>query len=341
MAAMMRIGVAGVGLIGRQHIAAIERTADVTLCAVYDPALTDSPWPTARNLADLAGQSDGVILAVPNALHAPMAQELIALGCPMLIEKPLTGTAAEGMALVAAAGNAGIPILVGHHRRHNPLVAEAKKIIDAGTLGTLTTVHGHCWLPKPDHYFTTAWRQGTGAGPLFINLIHDVDLLMHLCGPITHIQAFESNAVRGTAAEEVSVAILRFASGVLGTLNLADVALGPWSWELTAGENPAYPRTDQFSYLIGGTRGSISLPNLAVWTQKGGPDWWAPMDRTNVPLPIADALSSQIAHFREVIAGRAKPLVCAADGLRAVQVIEAIKQAAKTGMSVAVAQEIP
>lgn len=331
---MTRIGVAGAGLIGRQHMAAIARTPGVTLSAVLDPNVEDMDWPRVRNLEELAEQSDGVILAVPNALHAPMAADLIIAKCPMLIEKPLTGSATEGKALVAAATAADVPILVGHHRRHNPLVAKVKQIIEAGTLGTLTTVHGQCWLPKPDSYFQADWRQGAGAGPLFINLIHDVDVLMYLCGPITQVQALESNRVRGNAAEEVSVAILRFASGVLGTLNLADVALGPWSWELTAGENPAYPRTDQSSYLIGGTHGSLALPNLTVWSQKDGPDWWAPIDQTRLPLPASDPLSAQLLHFADVIAGRATPLVSASDGLRAVQVIEAIKRGAQTGTSV-------
>ena len=331
---MTNIGVAGAGLIGKQHIAALDRTPGVTLSAVFDPALEDAPWPLAVDMADLAARSDGVILAVPNALHAPLALELIALGCPILIEKPLTATAAEGTTLAAAATAADVPILVGHHRRHNPIVATAKEIIDAGTLGPLTTVHGQCWLPKPDHYYNTAWRKGAGAGPLFINLIHDVDVLMHLCGPISQVQALESNAIRATQSEEVTVAILRFASGMLGTLNLADVALGPWSWELTAGENPAYPKTDQSSYLIGGTNGSLALPNLTLWSQQNGPDWWAPMQQTRVPMPLGDSLSTQVSHFADVIAGRSPPLVSAQDGLRAVQVIEAIKQAAQTGTPV-------
>ncbi|WP_299729023.1 Gfo/Idh/MocA family oxidoreductase [uncultured Tateyamaria sp.] len=331
---MTRIGVAGAGLIGRQHIAAITRTPGVTLSAVLDPEVPEMDWPRAHDLSDLAAQSDGIILAVPNALHAPMAEALISANCPILIEKPLTGSAAEGVALVAKASAASVPILVGHHRRYNPLITKAKEIIDAGTLGTLTTVHGQCWLPKPDHYYDADWRQGAGAGPLFINLIHDVDVLMYLCGPIAQVQALESNRIRGTAAEEVSVAILRFASGTLGTLNLSDTALGPWSWELTAGENPAYPKTDQSSYLIGGTHGSLALPNLSVWSQKDGPDWWAPIDQTRIPVPTSDPLSAQLLHFAEVIAGRAAPLVSAEDGLRAVQVIEAIKQAAQTGTAV-------
>lgn len=333
----MRIGVAGVGLIGRQHLDAIARARGVTVSAVFDPVLEqDVEWPVAQNLADLAARSDGVILAVPNHLHGETALALIDADCPILVEKPITPTATEGMAVCDASERSGVPVLVGHHRRHNPLVAKAHEIIDSGALGTVTTVQGTCWLPKPDSYFEQSWRQAAGAGPLLINLIHDIDLLMYLCGPIIQVQAMESDSVRCAGTEEVSVATLRFASGALGTVNLSDVALGPWSWELTAGENPAYPKTDQSSYQIGGTRGALSLPNLSVWTQDNGPDWWAPMHQTRVPVPLSDPLKDQVEHFADVIRGRATPLVSGLDGLRAVQVIEAIKQAAQTGQLVSV-----
>lgn len=334
---MTRLGVAGAGLIGKRHIEAIGRVPGVELCGVLDPGVKDDgDLPMAPDLAALAACSDGVVLAVPNALHAPMAIALIEAGCPVLVEKPLAGTAAEGAEMVAASDQAGVPLLVGHHRRHNPLIAKAKAIIESGDLGPITAVHGQCWLPKPDRYYETAWRQETGAGPLFINLIHDVDVLMHLCGPITQVQALESNAIRGAEAEEVSVAILRFASGALGTVNLSDVSLGPWSWELTAGENPAYPATDQSSYVIGGRNGSLALPNLTLWSQSDGPDWWAPMSSTRMPLEAADPLEAQIAHFADVVNGKAVPLVSGADGLRAVRVVDAIKQAAQTGQAVTI-----
>ncbi|WP_299607688.1 Gfo/Idh/MocA family oxidoreductase [uncultured Tateyamaria sp.] len=334
---VMKIGVAGVGLIGRQHLDAIERARNVTVSGVFDPALEeDVHWPVAKSLAQLAEGSDGVILAVPNHLHGEVALALIDADCPILIEKPLTPTASEGLAVCEAAERSGVPILVGHHRRHNPLVAKAREIIQGGTLGSVTTVQGTCWLPKPDSYYQQSWRQKEGAGPLLINLIHDIDLLMYLCGPIAQVQAMESNAVRRADIEEVTVATLRFASGALGTVNLSDVAAGPWSWELTAGENPAYPKTDQSSYLIGGTKGALSLPNLSVWTQEDGPDWWAPMHQTRVPLPLSDPLKDQVEHFADVIRGKASPLVSGLDGLRAVQVIDAIKQAAESGQLVSV-----
>ena len=256
--------------------------------------------------------------------------ENVALG--MENPPPIRDLAAR-IAEVSAA--TGTPVLVGHHRRHNPLVAKAKEIVDSAALGAITTVHGNCWLPKPDSYYEQGWRQESGAGPLFINLIHDVDVLMYLCGPITHVQALEANTQRQAQAEEVVVATLRFANGALGTLNLSDTALAPWSWELTAGENPAYPKTDQNSYLIGGTHGALALPNLALWSQENGPDWWAPISATRYPVDNVDTLVAQLTHFGDVIRGKAAPRVSATDGLRAVAVVEAIKRAAHSGGTIA------
>ncbi|WP_415919078.1 Gfo/Idh/MocA family protein [Tateyamaria sp. SN6-1] len=334
---MTRIGLAGAGLVGRRHLDALERTPGLTLSAVLDPVLaSDDPLPRVDTLEALLTQSDGIILATPNRTHRPMAEAALCAGVPVLVEKPLADTADNARQIAATSEATGTPVLVGHHRRHNPIIAKAKEIVDSRDLGAITTVHGNCWLPKPDSYFAQSWRQGAGAGPLFINLIHDVDLLMYLCGPIVAVQAFEANTTRAAEAEEVVAATVRFASGALGTLNLSDTALGPWSWELTAGENAAYPKTDQSSYLIGGTHGSLALPNLAVWSQVNGPDWWAPITKTRHPVDSIDTLVAQLIHFGDVIAG-APPKVSATDGLRAVQVIEAIKQAAQTGQTVTLA----
>ena len=333
----MRIGLAGAGLVGRRHIDALTRTPDAALSAVLDPAVpAGGPLPRVATLPELIAISDGIVLATPNDTHRPMAEMALRAGVPVLVEKPLADTSDHARAIAEAVTREGTPLLVGHHRRHNPLIAKAREIVDSGVLGRITTVHANCWLPKPDSYFAQSWRQGAGAGPLFINLIHDVDLLMYLCGPITAVQAFEANAQRQAEVEEVVTATVRFANGTLGTLNLSDTALGPWSWELTAGENAAYPKTDESSYLIGGTHGSLALPNLTVWSQTEGPDWWAPISTTRHPVEHTDTLVAQLRHFADVIAGRAAPRVSAQDGLRAVTVIEAIKRAAQTGQMVSI-----
>jgi predicted dehydrogenase len=224
-----------------------------------------------------------------------------------------------------------VPLLVGHHRRHNPLIRKAKEIIDSGRLGRVLTLHASFWLMKPDDYFDVAWRREQGAGPVFLNLIHDVDLLRHLCGEIVSVQAQDSNAVRGNAVEETAVILLRFASGALGTVTVSDSVVAPWSWELTTGENPAYPQQDQSCYQVGGTHGSLAIPQLELWSNRDTRGWWQPLVRERVPFTPADPLAAQIRHFCAVIRGNAKPMVSGRDGLNSLRVIEAVKESARTG----------
>ena len=203
---------------------------------------------------------DAFVLATPNDLHVAQGLACVAAGVPVLVEKPLAADGRTGRTLVEAAARAGVALLVGHHRRHNPLIAATKARVESGEIGEILAVNALCWLCKPDDYFDTAWRGKAGAGPIFINLIHDVDLLRHLVGEIASVQAIERASRRGGGTEDSAAILLRFESGALGTMSVSDSIAAPWSWELTAAENPAYPRTGESCYLIGGTHGSIALP---------------------------------------------------------------------------------
>ena len=341
----IRIGVVGAGLAGAMHIAALAKAKHVMLAAVTDPERPD------RELAGVAGASwfdsieemlranivDGVILATPNQLHASGGLACIRAKVPVLVEKPLCHRSADAAELVNAAVAGGVPLVVGHHRRHNPVAQEARRVIDSGCLGTVTSLHAQAWLMKPDSYFRDNWRTGIGGGPVFVNLIHDIDLLQYLCGPIMEVQAMESNAHRGHSVEDTAVVLLRYASGLLGTVNLCDAAAAPWSWELTAHENPAYDRTDRNCYWIAGSRKSLAVPRLDVWQHAGEEGWWTPIRATRIPVPTADPMVRQIEQFAAVIRGEEPPLVSGADGLSALRVVEAIKRAAREARTVAVA----
>ena len=116
----------------------------------------------------------GVILATPNQLHASDGLACIRARVPVLVEKPLCHCSAEAAGPADAAAADGVPLVVG---RHNPVAQEAKRGIDSGCLGTVTSLHAPAWLMKPDSYFRDNWRTGIGGGPVFVNLIHDIDLL--------------------------------------------------------------------------------------------------------------------------------------------------------------------
>jgi len=116
---------------------------------------------------------EGRIVATPNQLRVHNGLKCIAAGVPTLIEKPVADDVSEATKLVEAAEAAGVALLTGHHRCHNLLTRQAQEAIDSGRLGQVVAVHGICWFYKPEDYFEIEWWRKKGAGPIFLNLIHD------------------------------------------------------------------------------------------------------------------------------------------------------------------------
>jgi len=222
----MRIAVIGAGQFGRRHIATVQSSPGCELAAVADPAYSgDKAYADYRRMLDEA-RPDGVIIAAPNALHAPIGLAFVERRVAMLVEKPVADTLAAARRLVSAADEERVPLLVGHYRRHNPLLEKARELVQDGALGRLVAVAALWLLQKPGDYYEVAWRREPGGGPLLINCIHDVD-------------------------------DLRFANGALGTVTVSDTAAAPWAWELTSGEYEFYPRQDENCYFFTGTEASL------------------------------------------------------------------------------------
>ena len=338
----VRLLLIGAGVIGRTHIDRIGRDPHLALAGIAEPsaagkALAEQlgvPWAASHLELLERTQAQGAIVATPNASHVGMAIDCLERGVAALVEKPVADTVAEALALVQAQQRTGVPVLVGHHRRHNPINTRARSILQEGRLGRVVTANVMCTVLKPDAYFDAAWRRQPGGGPVLINLIHEIDMLRFLCGEITEVQALSSNAVRGFAVEDTAAAVLRFASGALGTVVLSDAAASPWCWDFCAAEQDQYPRQDVQSHFIAGTHGSLSLPDLALWNYRGERSWHAEMTLEKTFVHKADAYSRQLQHFAAVIEGREAPLCSAVDGLRTLQATLAVAEAARSGQAV-------
>ncbi len=344
----IRIAVAGAGAIGQAHMRLAQSSPTLVLSAVVDPS------PAAPALAERAGvalyrsleqlldhdRPDGLVLATPNHLHVPQALQCIAVGLPILLEKPIATTVAEGARLLEAATASSARVLVGHHRAHSPIMAKAREVVASGQLGRLVAVTGSATFYKPDHYFAEApWRREIGGGPLLLNMIHEVHNLRMLCGEITAVQAIASRATRGFPVEDTVSISLRFANGALGSFMLSDTAACARSWEQTARENTAYPSyDDEDCYVVSGTNGSLSVPTMRLRTYPRPQDrsWWKQFELGVVGLVRQDPLALQMEHFGAVIRGEAEPLVGVRDGLLNLRVTEAIAQAARSGQMVEV-----
>lgn len=334
--AKLPIAVAGAGLIGRAHIALVRKSQHCALAAIADP--TPQAEALAKEIgvphfADLERMLDeakpqGVIVATPNVAHAPNGLACIARGIPALVEKPITETIETARELVTAAKEADVPLLVGHHRRHSAVLAQAREVIASGKLGRITSVTAFTTFLKPDPYFDMTWRKEPGGGPVLINLIHDIDDLRFLIGDIARLQAMTSSAVRGFQVEDSAVVNLQFANGALGSITCSDAAAAPWSWELTSGENPAYPRQREDCCLITGTEGSLAVPTMRMWHYGAERGWMAPLRQTQLKQDEADPLARQLDHFCAVIRREAQPLCSGEEGAKTLAATLAIHESA-------------
>jgi predicted dehydrogenase len=284
---------------------------------------------------------DGAIVAVPNQMHVKAGLACIARKIPIIVEKPVADSVAEALELVETGEKANVPILVGHHRRHNPIMRKAAEIIAGGGIGRVVAANA-LWLShKPKDYFDVAWRREAGGGPVLINAIHDIDCLRMLCGDVETVSAAASSATRKFKVEDTAAAVLHFKSGALGTLLVSDTVSGSWTWEMGSRENADRPQDTENCYIVAGTKGSLTVPSLQHrWHEPGQESWSVPLTQLRVPVRPADAYHEQMRNFANVIRGTEKPVLDGRDGTLTLATTLAITRSAQTGALVRVADMI-
>ncbi|HSW23473.1 MAG TPA: Gfo/Idh/MocA family oxidoreductase, partial [Burkholderiaceae bacterium] len=158
--AKLPIAVIGAGQIGRTHIDRALRSASVELVAIADPT------PAGADVARDAGvpffndhvalldelKPRAVVVATPNGLHAPITLDALTRGAAVLVEKPIADTLEQAQRICEASLAAGLPVLVGHQRRHNPIIRNARALIAAGALGRPVSATVLCTWLKPQDY---------------------------------------------------------------------------------------------------------------------------------------------------------------------------------------------
>ncbi len=189
----------------------------------------------------------------------------------------------EAEAVIDISEKVSRQVLVGHHRRYCENVLRTKKLIQEGALGQLVGVIGQWTVRKSDSYFEADWRQLRSAGPVMINLIHEIDTLRYVCGEIVSLSARIQSGMRGHPKKETAAVLLNFECGALGTFLLSDATPSPWTWEQATGESPDYPRSGQNVYRFVGSQASLDFPNLVLRQHSGNSrDWNQPI----APQPI-------------------------------------------------------
>ena len=330
---------------GIQHIKAIKKSNKAILHSIVEinsnAEIVSKKYKSKlyRRIEDIlkSNKPDGVIVATPNQLHEKHSNIFLKNKIPVLLEKPISHEISSAKKIVNFSKKYKTPLLIGFHRRHNQIISKVKNILSSKKLGKVVSANVLCWFYKHKEYYKTKWRTKKGGGPLNINLVHDLDIVCYLLGTVKYVQAFKSNKIRKFNIEDTASINLIFNSGALCTLNVSDTIVSPWSYELTAGENPVYPTTNQSAYYIGGTEGSIQFPNLKLWTYKKERSWWNKiLVKNNRDKKDSKTLVNQIEHFADVINKKAKPKVSGEDGLNLLKIFKAIEKSSKTGQKIKV-----
>lgn len=374
----IKIVIIGAGLIGPRHAESVAKCPDALLYAFVDPSPQAAAVaqrfavPLYRDIDELllaAGRTsndndndnnnhninkslpDAAIVCSPNATHVPLSKRLLAAGIHVLVEKPVAITVPSGLDLLHHAkqheSTTGVKALAGHHRRFNPYVVAAHRALSSNAIGKPIAISGLWALRKPPSYFQapTAWRASSqsGGGPVLINLVHEIDILHFLLGPIVRVYAERTLSTRAHDAEEGAAVVLKFESGVVGTFLLSDAAPSGHSFEAGTGENPNIPKSGRDFYRIFGTRGTLSVGDMRVERYRGDGDddggegaWGDEVVEEGLEVGREVPFDEQVGHLVRVVRGLERPRCSVEDGLRAVVVAEAVRKAMRTGVPVTI-----
>lgn len=203
------IGVIGFGWMGHAHARSMRRIPTLFPERNFDPKLVVcSDTVVERREEALTGFGFGratadwrevvvdpgvdvVVVTAPNMLHVEIVEAAASAGKHVFCEKPVGGTPAQTARAVLAAGKAGVVTGVGYNYRWAPLVQEAKRLIDTGTLGRITNYRGRFFsIYGADPLGVLSWRYRVDEGGYGVStdlLSHSVDLAHHLIGRITRV----------------------------------------------------------------------------------------------------------------------------------------------------------
>lgn len=302
----LRVGVIGVGYLGRFHAQKYAALPGVTLVAVVDTNADraaeiahESRTTAHTDYRDLFGQVDCVSIAVPTQFHHSVAQDFLSRDIDVLVEKPLTATAAEGHELVTLADRHKRILQVGHLERFNPALRSLTGILTAPRF-----IECHRVAPFVE--------RGTDVDVVRDLMIHDLDVILSLVrSSVTSIEAFGVPVL--TSEPDIANARLRFASGCIANITASRVALKR-ERKMRVFQPDTYLVVDYGEHRIricrrepGAQPGA--LPNLTFEERAVGGE---------------DALEEEIRAFVQAVRDRSQPVVSGHDGLQALEVAERI-----------------
>jgi UDP-N-acetylglucosamine 3-dehydrogenase len=319
----LRLGLAGLGSMGRNHLRVISNHPDTVLAAIADPdaaALEAAVAQTgAKGFADplaMIGQAelDGVVLAAPTTAHVGLALAAIERGLSVLVEKPLAATVEDGLAIVAAARLRNVRVQVGHVERYNPAVLEMGRLLRAGWLSTIYAITSRRAGPFPARIRDVGVTVDLGT--------HDVDMLSWIAGE-RPVRVYAETAQRLHAThEDLTFGLMHFPSGATGFLDVDWLTPAKRRSLVAVGEEGMF-ELDYLTQKLTFTRSNVENPQLI-----GGYATTFTGDVADIAIQSKEPLIAQLDEFVRVLRTGDKPYVDGEDGLWAVAMANALLTAA-------------
>lgn len=305
----VKVGVVGVGVLGKYHTNIYNKSPNAELVGVYD-----SEYPAAeaaakefgtrafRTVRELADQCDAISVAVPATFHHQVAMELISLKKHILMEKPIASTVPEAVEMVQAAEKNGLVFAVGHVERFNP----AMDFLEQNKSDTLfIEVHRLAKYPppRPGHL-----RRGTEVSVVLDLMIHDLDLILTLVGAeVEKIDAVGIPVLSKT--EDIANVRIKFVNGTVANVTASRVTPQPMR---------------KFRVFQKDSYASMDYANHSGKIFRHGP---LGVSRKDVVLCEKNALADELENFLEAVSAALdnggkcvlQPRVTGRDGLKALE----------------------
>jgi predicted dehydrogenase len=329
MSAPIRVGLAGLGSMGRNHLRHLSTREGCSLAAVADPEAGLVSEAVARTgaagYADalamiVEADIDAVVIAAPTTTHADLARAAIERGLPLLVEKPLAATVEEGIELVAAARGRDVPLQVGHVERFNPAVLELGRLLAKGWAGTLYSITSRRAGPFP-----TRIRD---VGVTIDLATHDADILSWVAGERpTRVYAETAQRLHATN-EDLLFGLLHFPSGATGMLDVNWLTPAKRRQLSVVGELGMF-ELDYLTQRLTFTSADVGSPTII--------DGYATTFEGNVvvvEVASREPLAAELDAFLSVARSGGRPAVDGEDGLWALAIASGLLEAATTGLPV-------
>ncbi len=322
----LKAAVIGVGAMGRNHCRVYNELNNVELAGVcdLDKRLSKNTGRDfkAKSYTDFNkmlsdSKPDLVSVAVPTQNHREVALACIEAGAAVLVEKPVADSVENAGAIIKAASDAEVKLMVGHIERFNPAVQELKRRVQERELGRIFTVHATRVGPFPHRI--------RDVGVVIDLAVHDIDVMRYITeSEVKRVYAETEKRIH-TSCEDMLSGLLKFNNGVVGVLDVNWLTPEKIRELKVTGEKGMfhvdYISQELLFYENRDANGKeYNYQDILMGVTEG--------DITQVRIQKKEPLKAELESFAECVMKDQEPGVTGEDGLRSLEIALSIAEAA-------------